>query len=214
MAHAYDKVITGANSLIYLEDQYLWATDVARCFADALRRNPRLRLIAVIALHPDQDGRFSLPPNLIGRQQALAELRAAGGDRVGVYGIENHAGTPVYVHAKVCVVDDVWASVGSDNINLRSWTNDSELSCAVIDDRLDSREPGYWIGSTTGHAHSPETCGFNCPANTSTARTPTTRTCSTPSTLVFADTARQLQQWYDNGGTRARPPGRLRPYPA
>ena len=69
VAHAYDKdkVITGANSLIYLEDQYLWATDVARCFADALRRNPRLRLIAVIALHPAQDGRFSLPPNLIGR---------------------------------------------------------------------------------------------------------------------------------------------------
>ena len=141
VAHAYDKVIARANSLIYLEDQYLWATDVVRCFADALRRNPGLHLIAVIPLYPDQDGRLSLPPNLIGRQQALAELRAAGGARVGVYGIENHAGTPVYVHAKVCVVDDVWASVGSDNINLRSWTHDSELSCAVIDDRRDQREP-------------------------------------------------------------------------
>jgi phosphatidylserine/phosphatidylglycerophosphate/cardiolipin synthase-like enzyme len=31
--------------------------------------------------------------------------------------------------------------VGSDNLNLRSWTNDSELSCAVIDDERDQREP-------------------------------------------------------------------------
>ena len=82
-----------------------------------------------------------MPPNLVGRQQALDALHAAGADRVAVYGIENHAGTPVYVHAKVCVIDDVWASVGSDNINRRSWTHDSELSCAVIDDARDERAP-------------------------------------------------------------------------
>jgi phosphatidylserine/phosphatidylglycerophosphate/cardiolipin synthase-like enzyme len=34
----------------------------------------------------------------------------------------------------VCVVDDTWAIVGSDNFNRRSWTHDSELSCAVIDE--------------------------------------------------------------------------------
>ena len=51
------------------------------------------------------------------------------------------AGTPVYVHAKVCVVDDVWASVGSDNINRRSWTHDSELSCAILDEARDGRDP-------------------------------------------------------------------------
>ena len=41
---------------------------------------------------------------------------------------------PIYVHAKVCIVDDVWMMVGSDNMNRRSWTHDSELSCAVLDD--------------------------------------------------------------------------------
>ena len=51
-----------------------------------------------------------------------------------VFDIENHDGTPVYVHAKVCVIDDVWACVGSDNLNRRSWTHDSELQCAVLDD--------------------------------------------------------------------------------
>nr|WP_235826100.1 hypothetical protein [Candidatus Frankia alpina] len=49
--------------------------------------------------HPAQGGRFSLPPNLVGREQALELCRAAGGDRVGAYDVENHAGTPVYVHA-------------------------------------------------------------------------------------------------------------------
>src|ERR1019366_1532813 len=46
-----------------------------------------------------------------------------------------------YVHAKVGIVDDVWASVGSDNLNRRSWTHDSELACAVIDSELDDRMP-------------------------------------------------------------------------
>ena len=36
-----------------------------------------------------------------------------------------------YVHAKVCVIDDLWATTGSDNFNRRSWTHDSELSAAV-----------------------------------------------------------------------------------
>jgi hypothetical protein len=30
-----------------------------------------LRLIAVIPQYPDQDGKLSMPPNLIGRQNAL-----------------------------------------------------------------------------------------------------------------------------------------------
>ena len=215
VAHAYDKVIARAHSLIYLEDQYLWATDVVRCFADALRRNPGLHLIAVIPLHPDQDGRLSLPPNLIGRQQALDELHRAGGARVGVYGIENHAGTPVYVHAKVGVVDDVWAAVGSDNINLRSWTHDSELSCAVLDDRRDQREPRVLDRFDHGARL------FARELRLQLSREHLDRQPADDEDLLdpvrafaaFADTARELQRWHDNGKAGARPPGRLRPYP-
>src|SRR5205814_9475773 len=72
--------------------------------------------------------------NRRGRATALTALRAAGGNRVAGYSPENAAGTPIYVHAKVCVIDDTWAIVGSDNFNRRSWTHDSELSCAVIDE--------------------------------------------------------------------------------
>ena len=91
---------------------------------------------------PDQEGAFAERPEMVGRWQALQTCKQAGGtDRVHVFDLENHDGAPVYVHAKVCVVDDVWASVGSDNFNRRSWTHDSELSSAVLDTTRDPREP-------------------------------------------------------------------------
>ena len=80
-------------------------------------------------------------PMAAGQREALETLRAGGGDRAAVYSLENEAGTPIYVHAKVCVIDDVWAAVGSDNLNLRSWTHDSELSCSILDAAPDRREP-------------------------------------------------------------------------
>lgn len=214
VAHAYEKVIDRAHSLIYLEDQYLWATDVVRRFADALRRNPGLHLIAVIPLHPDQDGRLFQPPNLIGRRQALAELQRAAGPRVGIFGIENAAGTPVYVHAKVCVVDDVWASIGSDNVNLRSWTHDSELSCAVLDERPDQREPcvpdrfddGARVFARDLRLRLSREHLDRDPADDSDLLDPQR------AFAAFTDAARQLQRWHDDGAAGARPPGRLRPY--
>ena len=48
-------------------------------------------------------------------------------------------GYPIYVHAKLCIIDDEWAKVGSDNINRRSWTHDSELACAVVDESPEGR---------------------------------------------------------------------------
>ena len=141
VALGYTKALRRARSLIYVEDQYLWSSHVVGAFAEALRAWPTLRMVAVLPLYPDQDGRISGPPNELGRLDALRELRAAGGDRVAVYGLENKSGVPIYVHAKICVIDDVWVSVGSDNVNRRSWTHDSELSCAVIDGERDKRHP-------------------------------------------------------------------------
>jgi phosphatidylserine/phosphatidylglycerophosphate/cardiolipin synthase-like enzyme len=141
IARAYQKALGRARSLIYLEDQYLWSTDVARFFARALQRAPELRLIAVVPRYPDRDGVLSGPLNRVGQQEALAMLRAAGGDRVAVYDVENEAGRPIYVHGKLCVIDDVWMAVGSDNLNRRSWTHDSEAACAVLDEERDERAP-------------------------------------------------------------------------
>ncbi|HEX4728620.1 MAG TPA: phospholipase D family protein [Jatrophihabitans sp.] len=216
VAHAYTKVIARAHSLIYLEDQYLWSTGIVACFAKALRADENLHLVAVIPHYPDQDGRLSEPPNLVGRQQALNELTAAGGDRVAVYGIENHAGTPVYVHAKVCIVDDVWASVGSDNVNRRSWTHDSELSCAVIDDELDPREPRTIDRFGDGARHFARNLRLELAGEHLDRAPGQDQDLIDPVSAfrAFAASAAELQGWYDLGRVGPRPAGRLRPYVA
>lgn len=133
IARAYSHAFTKARRLVYIEDQYFWSDVVATTLADALRREPQLRVIAVVPRYPEEDNRISGPPMMFGQRLAWNQLRETGGDRFAMFDIENAAGTPIYVHAKVCVVDDQWMTIGSDNLNLRSWTHDSELTCAVVD---------------------------------------------------------------------------------
>ena len=40
---------------------------------------------------------------------------------------------PIYVHAKVGVVDDRWATIGSANLNSRGMSHDAELNVAALD---------------------------------------------------------------------------------
>lgn len=198
VARGYTKALSLARSLVYVEDQYLWSTDVASVFAGALRREPELRMVFVIPRFPDQDGRISMSPNLIGRAPALEMLRAAGGNRVAVYGLENAEGTPIYVHAKACVVDDTWACIGSDNANRRSWTHDSELSAGFADStptgvaRSLRLELAYeHLGDTASRYDLDDPVEwFN----------------------AFRDTALALDDWHHAGRAGPRPPGQLRSY--
>ena len=89
---------------------------------------------------PDEDGALTLPPQLTGQAGDGPAARGRGRPGRGVRA--TRAGYPIYVHAKVCVIDDVWASVGSDNFNRRSWSSDSEIACAVQDVRVTDREAG------------------------------------------------------------------------
>lgn len=233
IARGYLKALRRARKLIYVEDQYLWSPSVVTCFAQALATHPGLLLMAVIPSVPEQDGPITLPMNLIGRIKALEELRRAGGDRVAVYGLENRAGTPVYVHAKVCVIDDVWASVGSDNINLRSWTHDSELSCAVIDETPDPRSPRDPGGLGDGarvfarnlrldlmaehlgaldHGVGDGAGERPRPAGAAEGWTPDTLCDPETAFRAFEETAAALDGWYDGGRRGRRPSGRLRRY--
>ena len=150
IARAYLKAIGRARSLVYVEDQYLWSRAVAGVIADALRRSPDLRVIAVVPRYPDRNGVLSGPMERVGQLEAIDVVRGAGGDRVAIYDLENEDGIPIYLHAKVCIVDDVWMTIGSDNLNLRSWTHDSELTCALLDARHDDREPSDLTGRGDG----------------------------------------------------------------
>jgi phosphatidylserine/phosphatidylglycerophosphate/cardiolipin synthase-like enzyme len=141
IARAYLKALGRARALVYIEDQYLWGTLVADTLAAALRRSPELRMIIVLPRYPDRDGRISGRAARAAQWRAINNLIGAGGPRVTVYDLENEQGTPIYVHAKAVVIDDVWAMIGSANLNRRSWTHDSEVACAVLDQQRDPRHP-------------------------------------------------------------------------
>ncbi|HET7172750.1 MAG TPA: phospholipase D family protein [Nocardioidaceae bacterium] len=205
IARGYTKAVRRAERLIYVEDQYFWGHQVSEPFLRALGEHPGLRVVVVIPLFPDVAGSFKRNPQLLGRARALGRLMAAAPGRVAAYGLENHAGTAVYVHAKVCVIDDTWASVGSDNFSRRSWTHDSELSAVVLHhdyardlrltlaaehlDRLSA------VGARSLHAVMAD--------------------CVEPRGLydAYAASAARLQEWHDAGRTGPRPTGRLRPLP-
>ena len=213
-ARAYAKALPRARRLVYLEDQYLWSTDVARVFAAALRASPELHLIAVVPRFPDQEGPLSIPAVLLGHSQALRMVQDAGGDRVQVLDVENLAGEPVYVHAKVCVVDDVWATVGSDNFNRRSWTHDSELTAAVLDGERDTREPADPAGLGDGARR------FARDLRLQLLREHLDRADCDDADLLGPTAAAEavrrsaaaLETWYAGGCSGPRPPGRLRPH--
>jgi phosphatidylserine/phosphatidylglycerophosphate/cardiolipin synthase-like enzyme len=212
IARGYTKAIKRARRLIYLEDQYLWSTEVARLFADALNANPGLHIIAVVPRHPDVDGRLSLPPNQVGREQAIELCRKAAPDRVHVFDVENHESAPVYVHAKVCVVDDVWCSVGSDNFNRRSWTHDSELSCATLDETRDDRAPTDPAGLGDGARRFPRELRLTL-MREHLDQTDDQHLLD-PDTIVRRTraVAETLRDWHTGGRTGPRPPGRLVPH--
>ncbi|MFC4036631.1 phospholipase D family protein [Streptomyces polygonati] len=213
IARGYRKALARATSLIYLEDQYLWSAEIVAGFARALTTRPDLLMIAVVPAHPDQDGRLTAPMNLLGRIEALRALHRAGGDRFAVYSPENHQGTPVYVHAKVCVIDDVWASVGSDNVNRRSWTHDSELACAVLDDRPDPREPRDPGGLGDGARVFARALRLELGAEHLDCDDPDALLDPAAAFRAFARSAAALDTWHRGGRSGPRPPGRLRPYP-
>ncbi len=148
----------------------------------------------------DLEGGLGRPPTLVGRQLALEACRRVAADRVHVFDIENRESTPVYVHSKVCVIDDTWACVGSDNFNRRSWTHDSELSCAVLDaDGVFARDVRLRLlrehldraadGSQDGGLVDP-----------------------VAAVSEIVESAENLEAWHESGCRGRRPPGRLRPH--
>jgi len=211
VARGYTKALKRARCLVYVEDQYLWSIEVAQTFAEALQTQPGLHVAVVLPHHPDQDGRFSMPPNLVGRDRAMSLIREAGGARFAAYGVENPGGTPVYVHAKVCIVDDVWATIGSDNFNRRSWTHDSELSAAVIDDTCDPREPQDPAGLGDGARTYARDLRLQLHREHLDRQDDDGLVDPVAAFEQLRRSAEALQAWYDADRRGPRPPGRLRP---
>jgi phosphatidylserine/phosphatidylglycerophosphate/cardiolipin synthase-like enzyme len=132
---SYMRALRSAQRLIYLENQFLWSPEIVAVLADKLRNPPRddFRLVvllpakanngqddtrgqlSVLAAADDHDGRF-----------LAATIRSRSSQR----------DDPLYVHAKVGIVDDRWLTVGSANLNAHSLMNDTEMNVVTDDTAL------------------------------------------------------------------------------
>lgn len=135
----YLAAIASARRSIYLESQYFSAHQIT----EALER----RLIEpdgpeIVIINPDRaQGWLEEKVMGAGRSLLLGRLRAA--DRYGRLRFctpVTAGGIPIYVHAKVLVVDDTLLRIGSSNINNRSLGVDTECDLAVEVQPEDPRE--------------------------------------------------------------------------
>jgi phosphatidylserine/phosphatidylglycerophosphate/cardiolipin synthase-like enzyme len=130
---SYIRTLSGARRMVYLESQYLWSPEIVRVLAEKLRHPPddRFRVVLVLPGKPKGGGDDT--------RGALAELVDAdgGAGRVLACCLNARAGRvadPIYVHAKLAIVDDSRLIIGSANLNDHSLFNDTE-ACIVTDDR-------------------------------------------------------------------------------
>jgi phosphatidylserine/phosphatidylglycerophosphate/cardiolipin synthase-like enzyme len=153
IAQLYANAFHNTQRFVYLENQYLWlraytGIDIAVLgydnpemernlgeLRDALRRGTSMMII--LPDHPNVGRAFT--------DAALQKLRTEAPDAVEEGRL--HAFTlatselqdgkmhyrPIYVHAKVAIVDDVWSTVGSGNLNNRGMSDDVEMNVATLD---------------------------------------------------------------------------------
>jgi phosphatidylserine/phosphatidylglycerophosphate/cardiolipin synthase-like enzyme len=135
---SYIRALRSAQHLIYLENQFLWSPEIVDVLVDKLRNppSPDFRLVVLLpakANNGQDDTR--------GQLGVLVEADD-GGERFLAATIRSRTGErddPLYVHAKVGIVDDRWLTVGSANLNAHSLMNDTEMNVVTDDAELARR---------------------------------------------------------------------------
>ena len=129
---AYLRALLSARHFIYLENQFLWSPEIVDLLIDKIRRppSPGFRIVLLLPARPStgkdttrgQLGRLLAADNDSGRLLPTT-IRALQDERSG----------PLYVHAKVGIVDDRWLTIGSANLNEHSLFNDTEVNLVTLD---------------------------------------------------------------------------------
>lgn len=125
----YCVAIEAAQRSIYIENQYITVSEIVDCLHRALQRG--VEVVLLMPTEPDGYGRY-----ISQDQQAFFARWADFGayesfTLVGIAGLNaEHQRSPVYVHAKMMVVDDVWATIGSCNLHRYSLFGNGEMNVA------------------------------------------------------------------------------------
>jgi phosphatidylserine/phosphatidylglycerophosphate/cardiolipin synthase-like enzyme len=132
---AYQRALRSAVRLIYLENQFLWSPEIVATLAEKLQHPPSddFRLLVLLPAKPSSGNDDT-------RGQLGLLTRADGGaGRVlacTIFQRGREQPRPVYVHAKIGIVDDRWMTIGSANLNEHSLFNDTEMNLVVQDERI------------------------------------------------------------------------------
>ena len=116
----YCAAINSARRSIYIEQQHIEVPEIIDCLRQAL-----LRGVEVVAVVPAEE-------------EVSEELAALGAFEnftlAGIAGLGNDGQRkPVWVHAKLMVVDGEWGTVGSCNLHRHSLFGNSEMNAAFWD---------------------------------------------------------------------------------
>jgi phosphatidylserine/phosphatidylglycerophosphate/cardiolipin synthase-like enzyme len=132
---SYLRALRSAQRLIYLENQFLWSQEIVEVLAGKLRSPPSddFRLLVVLPARPNNGA-----DDTRGQVSALVEADHGAGRFLActLYARAGGLVDPVYVHAKVGIVDDRWLTVGSANLNEHSLFNDTEMNVVTHDPGL------------------------------------------------------------------------------
>jgi phosphatidylserine/phosphatidylglycerophosphate/cardiolipin synthase-like enzyme len=130
---AYLRAIRSAERFIYLENQFLWSPEIVAALRSKLLHPPADDFRIVLLLPSRAD---SGEDDTQGQLGVLAEADH-GGERFlacAIYARSAGAtAAPVYVHAKIGIVDDKWFTIGSANLNDHSLLNDTEVNVVTRD---------------------------------------------------------------------------------
>ncbi|MDT5334650.1 MAG: hypothetical protein QOD90_155 [Mycobacterium sp.] len=131
--------MAAAREVIYAENQYLASRVLVDALAARLREADGPEI--VIVMPRNSESRLEQQAMDSARHRMLGRLWSADQhNRLGVYWPVTDEGTPIYVHAKVLVVDDRLLRIGSSNLNNRSMGFDSECDLAVEADPANSAD--------------------------------------------------------------------------
>jgi phosphatidylserine/phosphatidylglycerophosphate/cardiolipin synthase-like enzyme len=132
---AYTRALRSAQKLVYLENQFYWSSEIAGILEKKLADPPtdEFRLVLVLPAHPN-DG----SDNTRGQLADLLACDAKAGRVLActLTALGDKGPCPVYVHAKIGIVDDRWLTLGSANLNEHSLFNDSEANLVTCDPEL------------------------------------------------------------------------------
>lgn len=126
----YCEAVRSARGTIYIENQYVEVLEIVAALDGALGRG--VEVVMLLPAVPD----ITSPAKVTEERRAFLESRArlASYNNFTLCGIAglgvDGRRTPVYVHSKLMLVDDEWATVGSCNLHHHSLFGNGELNAA------------------------------------------------------------------------------------